>query len=92
MRLTRYDHQPLTRSVPARTVTISTKQNREICYEETGAFHRWSHRTGKSLALAHIRADIADGAVLAVQADGLTTSAKVVPLPFYDSGKSRTHA
>lgn len=52
----------------------------------------WSHRTGKSLALAHIRADIADGAVLAVQADGLTTSAKVVPLPFYDSGKSRTHA
>ena len=51
----------------------------------------WSHRLGKSLALAHVHPDVADGTVLQVRGDGFETTARVAPLPFYDSEKARTH-
>ena len=61
---------------------------------EVGAINSpcWSHRMGKSLALAHIRAGIADGTMLEVRGDGIATTARVAPLPFYDPEKTRTHA
>ncbi|WP_343115742.1 aminomethyltransferase family protein [Ostreiculturibacter nitratireducens] len=52
----------------------------------------WSHRMKKSLALAHIRPGIADGTALEVRGEGLDTTARVAPLPFYDPEKSNTHA
>ncbi len=52
----------------------------------------YSHRMGKSLALGHIRPDIAVGSVLQVCGDGIDTTATVASLPFYDPTKSRTHA
>jgi aminomethyltransferase len=52
----------------------------------------YSHRMGKSLALGHIRPDIAEGSVLRVSGDGIDTTARVHSLPFYDPTKSRTHA
>ncbi len=51
----------------------------------------WSHRMEKSLALAHVRPDLAEGAVLEVRGEGLETTARIAPLPFYDREKSRTH-
>ncbi|MDW4548360.1 aminomethyltransferase family protein [Defluviimonas sp. D31] len=61
--------------------------------EEVGVINSpcWSHRMEKSLALGHVRADIADGTVLEVIADGVTTTALVAPLPFHDPEKARTH-
>ncbi|WP_299847072.1 aminomethyltransferase family protein [uncultured Roseovarius sp.] len=52
----------------------------------------YSHRMDKSLALAHVKPDVADGTVLRVQGDGIDTTATVSSLPFYDPGKTRTHA
>lgn len=52
----------------------------------------YSHRMKKSLALAHVSPDIADGTVLQVTGHGLNTTATVTALPFYDPGKTRTHA
>lgn len=52
----------------------------------------YSHRLGKSLALAHVSPSIAQGATLGVSGPGLTTTAKVAPMPIYDPQKSRTHA
>lgn len=62
--------------------------------EEVGVINSpcWSHRMGKSLALGHVRPDIADGTVLQVVGEGVETTATVTPLPFYDRAKSRTHA
>ncbi len=51
-----------------------------------------SHRLGKSLALAHVRADIADGTTLQLKGDGLETTATVIAMPIHDPQKSRTHA
>lgn len=51
----------------------------------------FSHRLNKSLALAHIRPDIADGAVLRLIGDGFETSATVVAAPIYDPEKLRPH-
>ncbi|SPH23497.1 Aminomethyltransferase [Defluviimonas aquaemixtae] len=61
---------------------------------EVGAINSpcWSHRLGKSLALAHIQSGIADGTALEVRGDAIETTAHVASLPFYDPGKSRTHA
>ena len=50
-----------------------------------------SHRMGKSLALAHVRADVSAGAVLGVACEGIETTAKIVASPIYDPAKSRTH-
>ena len=52
----------------------------------------FSHRMNKSLALAHIRADIAAGTVLQISGDGIDTTATVVQSPIYDPHKLRTHA
>ncbi len=52
----------------------------------------YSHRLGKSLALAHIRADIPDGTRLQLAGDGIETSSTVISLPIHDPMKSRTHA
>lgn len=52
----------------------------------------YSHRLGKSLALAHIKPGIAAGTTLSVAGDGFETTAVVVQSPIYDPQKSRTHA
>lgn len=52
----------------------------------------FSHRMQASLALAHVRPDVATGAVLHVQGDGFSATARVSSLPFYDPEKRRTHA
>ena len=52
----------------------------------------FSLRMDKSLALAHIKPDIAVGRVLKVSGDGIETTATVVQSPVYDAQKSRTHA
>lgn len=51
-----------------------------------------SHRLGKSLALAHVRADIADGKRLELKGDGLEATATIIVMPIYDPQKSRTHS
>ena len=53
----------------------------------------FSHRLGKSLALAHVSPSAAaPGTVLRLQADALETRATVVTMPVYDPQKRRTHA
>lgn len=52
----------------------------------------YSHRLGKSLALAHVDPSVPAGAQLSVLGNGLATTAKVVAMPVYDPKKSRTHA
>ena len=51
----------------------------------------YSHRLGKSLALGHIRPDIAEGTVLTLKGGGIQTTATVISMPIYDPTKSRTH-
>ncbi len=52
----------------------------------------WSHRMGKSLALAHVTPDAAEpGTALQVEGDGVSCAATVGTLPFYDPDKTRTH-
>jgi aminomethyltransferase len=51
-----------------------------------------SHRMHSSLALAHIAPRITNGTILTFSAtDGVTNSARVAALPFYDREKSKTH-
>ncbi|NKC17181.1 MAG: aminomethyl transferase family protein [Gammaproteobacteria bacterium] len=52
----------------------------------------YSHRLGKSLALAHIHPDIADGTLLELKGGGIETTATVIAMPIYDPTKSRKHA
>lgn len=52
----------------------------------------FSHRLGKSLALAHVSPGIAPSAQLTVTGEGFSSSATVVATPVYDPGKTRTHA
>ena len=52
----------------------------------------YSHRMGLSLALGHVAPDVPDGTVLQVRGEGIDTTATVSALPFYDPGKTRTHA
>lgn len=52
----------------------------------------YSHRLGKSLALAHIHPSVKVGASLKVMGEGVDTTAKVVAMPIYDPNKTRTHA
>lgn len=51
----------------------------------------FSHRMGKSLALAHVRPGIAAGTVLWLKGETLQTAATVVVSPVYDPQKTRTH-
>ncbi|MEM9912368.1 MAG: aminomethyltransferase family protein [Pseudomonadota bacterium] len=52
----------------------------------------FSHRLGKSLALAHVDPSIAVGARLVLAGDGIDTTAIVVSSPIYDPEKLRTHS
>ncbi|MGI9353259.1 MAG: aminomethyltransferase family protein [Rhizobiaceae bacterium] len=53
----------------------------------------YSHRLGKSLALAHISPEFSGAeTTVAVKGDGIDTTATVVSIPVYDPEKSRTHA
>ena len=53
----------------------------------------YSHRLGKSLALAHVRPSVAaPGTLLRLRAEALESRATVVTLPVYDPQKRRTHA
>lgn len=51
----------------------------------------FSHRMNKSLALAHINANIPVGTVVTLLGNGFEASATVVDLPIYDPGKLKTH-
>jgi aminomethyltransferase len=53
----------------------------------------WSHRLSKSLALVHLRSNAAaPGTSLQVLGDDFSGTAIVESTPFFDPGKSRTHA
>lgn len=53
----------------------------------------YSHRMGKSLALAHVAPSAASaGTQLMVSGDDIETTATVTALPFYDPQKTLTHA
>jgi len=52
----------------------------------------YSHRLGKSLALAHVSPAVAKGAQLTVKSNDINTTATVVASPVYDPSKSNTHA
>ncbi len=53
----------------------------------------FSHRLNKSLALVHLHPSAASaGTELSVVGDGVRYSARVENIPFFDPGKSRTHA
>lgn len=52
----------------------------------------FSHRLGKSLALAHVSPDAAEpGTKLGVKGGDIETTATVVAMPIYDPQKQRTH-
>ncbi len=52
----------------------------------------YSHRMGKSLALAHVAPHAATaGTDLAVSGGAITTTARIVDMPIYDPAKARTH-
>lgn len=52
----------------------------------------YSHRLGKSLALAHVSPDAAEiGTQLQVSGGEIDTMARVIGVPIYDPEKSRTH-
>lgn len=52
----------------------------------------YSHRLGKSLALAHVDPSVGVGATLKLAGDGIDTTASVVAMPIYDPRKANTHA
>ena len=52
----------------------------------------YSHRLGKSLALAHVQTGIPIGTVLNVASETFEATATIVPSPIYDPQKARTHA
>ncbi len=51
-----------------------------------------SHRMKKSLALVHLRRDVAEGTVLQLRGEEQSHDVTVEPLPFHDPKKTRTHA
>ena len=52
----------------------------------------YSHRMGKSLALAHTKPGTSIGTVLQVSGGGIETTATVIKSPIYDPEKLKTHA
>lgn len=51
----------------------------------------WSQRLGKSLALVHVRPDIAPGTELEIIGEDTSCTGIVAAIPFFDPGKTRTH-
>ncbi len=51
----------------------------------------FSRRMARSLALGHVRPEVAEGTLLRVEGDGIATRAEVARLPFHDPAKARTH-
>ena len=62
--------------------------------EEVGVVNSpgYSHRMKKSLALVHLRPDVAVGTSLQLKGDEQSHDVVVESLPFHDPKKSRTHA
>lgn len=62
--------------------------------EEVGVVNSpaYSHRMKKSLALVHLRPDVAEGTILQLKGEKQSHDVTVEPLPFHDPNKSRTHA
>ena len=62
--------------------------------EEVGTINSpcYSHRLGKSLALAHVKPTVQEGAVLKVAGDEVETTARIVPAPIHDPEKLKTHS
>lgn len=52
----------------------------------------YSHRLGKSLALAHVQAGLGVSTSLKVTGESFETAATIVASPIYDPEKSRTHS
>ena len=52
----------------------------------------YSHRLGKSLALAHVNPSIAKDTILDLKSDNISTTATVIAMPIHDPSKSKTHA
>ncbi|MEC5292372.1 aminomethyltransferase family protein [Aurantimonas sp. C2-6-R+9] len=52
----------------------------------------YSHRMKKSLALVHLRPDVAVGTVLQLAGDQQSHDVTVEPVPFFDPKKTRTHS
>lgn len=52
----------------------------------------FSHRLGKSLALAHVQPQLAIGTTLKVSGNDFATNATIVSSPIYDPEKARTHS
>ncbi len=91
------EHAPKLRNVGldiAHTEMVAGGETLMLGEERVGVINSpaWSHRLGKSLALAHVRPDIAVGTALRLQSDELTTTATVIAMPIYDPKKVRTHA
>ncbi|WP_120499735.1 aminomethyltransferase family protein [Roseovarius sp. EL26] len=51
----------------------------------------YSHRMRQSLALAHVSSEVEVGATVDLVGDGISTTAVVAALPFYDPSKTNTH-
>ncbi|MEM7670203.1 MAG: aminomethyltransferase family protein [Pseudomonadota bacterium] len=51
----------------------------------------YSHRLVKSLALAHVRPHVTEGAVLGLKGADFTARARVIRMPIHDPQKVRTH-
>ena len=62
--------------------------------EEVGVVNSpaYSHRMRKSLALVHLRPDVAEGTILQLKGEEQSLDVTVEPVPFHDPKKSRTHA
>lgn len=62
--------------------------------EEVGVVNSpaYSHRMQKSLALVHLRPDVAEGTVLQLRGQEQSHDVIVEPVPFHDPKKTRTHA
>ena len=62
--------------------------------EEVGVVNSpaYSHRMRKSLALVHLRPDVAEGTILQLKGEEQSLDVTVEPVPFHDPKKSRTHS
>jgi aminomethyltransferase len=62
--------------------------------EEVGTVNSpaYSHRMRKSLALVHLRRDVAEGTILQLRGEEQSLDVTVEPVPFHDPKKSHTHS
>jgi aminomethyltransferase len=73
---------------------VNGEETLSVDGEEVGVVNSpcFSHRLGKSLALAHVSPSASSpGTQLELKGDGINTSATVVATPIYDPQKLRTH-